>query len=167
MQAQEITHQPCPHQDCESSNAFSYNPDKMLGFCHSCDKSYPSKGMSLKSWAKDTYPLKDTRQMLDRTPVEVEGTGDYVDYRGVRRDTMEWYGVKTFGNNQVYTYPSGSRKVRNIKDKAFKTDKGFKTDELFGMDKFNSGSSRSVVVCEGELDTLSAFQMLDKKYPCV
>ena len=167
MQAQEITHQPCPHQDCESSNAFAYNSDKMLGYCHSCDRSYPSKGMSLKSWAKDTYPLKDTGNMTQREPVEIEGTGDFTEYRGVRRDTMEWYGVKTFGINQVYTYPSGSRKIRNIKDKAFKTDKGFKTDELFGMDKFNSGSSRSVVVCEGELDALSAFQMLDKKYPCV
>ena len=31
------------------------------------------------------------------------------------------------------------------------------------MDKFNAGSARLVVVTEGEVDTLSAFQMLDHK----
>ena len=69
----EVTHQPCPHSDCDSSNAFAYNSVKMLGFCHSCDRSYPIKGMSLKSWAQDTYPLKDTRNMTPSAPVEIEG----------------------------------------------------------------------------------------------
>ena len=61
---------------------------------------------------------------------------------------------------------SGGRKMRTM-PKDFRTEAGFKSDELFGMDKFNAGSARLVVVTEGEVDTLSAFQMLDHKYPCV
>jgi twinkle protein len=126
--------------------------------------------MKLKAWAKEKYPLQElkTKEITHTIQTtEIEGLGSYEDYRGVRKDIMEWYGVQTFGFNQVYKYPSGFRKIRNTKEKQFKTDKGFKTDELFGMDKFNAGSSRSVVICEGELDAMSAFQMLDKKYPCV
>ena len=164
----ENSHQRCPHSDCVSSNAFAYNAEKMTGYCHSCGKSYPIKGMSLKPWAREEYPLKELNNNTNTsTPVEVEGTGQFVEHRGVRTDIMEWFGVKTFGINQVYVYPSGFRKARDIKEKGFKTDKGFRTDELFGMDKFNAGSARSVVLCEGELDAMSAFQMLDKKYPCV
>jgi twinkle protein len=165
MIAKEITHKPCPHVECDSSDAFAFNSEKKTGFCHSCERTYPMKGMNLKSWVKDEYPLEEITRTLKTT--EIEGLGDYVTYRGVRKDVMEFFGVQTFGFNQVYKYPSGFRKVRNTKEKSFKTDKGFKTDELFGMDKFNAGSSRSVVVCEGELDAMSAFQMLDKKYPCV
>ena len=167
--AREVTHQPCPHADCDSSDAFAYNTEKMTGYCHSCDRGYPSKGMSLKPWAKETYPLQELKQVSVQTikTTEIEGLGDYEAYRGVRKDVMEFYDVQTFGFNQVYKYPSGFRKVRNTKEKGFKTVKGFKTDELFGMDKFNAGSARSIVICEGELDAMSAFQMLDKKYPCV
>jgi len=93
-------------------------------------------------------------------------------HRGVREDTMNFYGVKTMVSEsgelkkQVYVYPSGGCKVRTL-PKSFHTADGFRGDELFGMDKFNAGSSRVVVLTEGEVDALSAFQMLEKKYPVV
>jgi replicative DNA helicase len=43
----------------------------------------------------------------------------------------------------------------------------FKSDELFGMDKFNAGCAKAVVITEGELDAMSAYQMLGDKVPCV
>ena len=41
---------------------------------------------------------------------------------------------------------------------------GFKGDELFGMNLFPAGCSRIVTITEGELDALSAAQMLGKQY---
>ena len=35
-------HQPCPFEDCGSSDAFNWNEDG-YGFCHSCGEAYPSK----------------------------------------------------------------------------------------------------------------------------
>lgn len=46
MIVKEITHKPCPHVECDSSDAFAFNVEKKTGFCHSCERTYPMKGMS-------------------------------------------------------------------------------------------------------------------------
>jgi twinkle protein len=170
----EITHQPCPFKDCGSSDAFSYNTQKMTGFCFACDRGYPRSGMKLTEWARDTYPLQEREgQAMSVVPTPTELlTAETRPYRGIREDTMNFFGVQTLvgqdgeAKKQAYIYPSGGRKIRTM-PKAFHTEAGFRGDELFGMGKFNAGSSRVVVVTEGEVDTLSAFQMLEKKYPVV
>jgi twinkle protein len=65
-----------------------------------------------------------------------------------------------------YIYPNGKIKYR-IFPKSFVTEPGFKTDSLWGMNYFNSGCAKAVTICEGELDAMSAFQMLGSKYPVV
>jgi hypothetical protein len=58
------THLPCPYGSCGSSDAFSWNPSKGIGMCHSCNTGYPTKGMNLLQvfdWAKEDYPLKDNK----------------------------------------------------------------------------------------------------------
>jgi KaiC/GvpD/RAD55 family RecA-like ATPase len=78
---------------------------------------------------------------------------------------MEFYGVKTYGEDrQEYPYPSGGIKVRKF-PKEFYAKNGFRGQELFGMNLFPAGSSKMVTVVEGELDAMSAFQMLsDNRY---
>lgn len=89
--------------------------------------------------------------------------GRYVDMRGITKNVMEFYGVKTVldsnGNpsSQSYVYPSGGIKTRYW-PKSFSTSG--KMDELFGMNLWSSGASKKVTVVEGELDALSAYQML-------
>jgi twinkle protein len=39
--------------------------------------------------------------------------------------------------------------------------------QLFGQDKFPAGSAKAITITEGELDALSAFQMLGSKWPVV
>jgi len=53
-----IGEQPCPHLDCGSSDAFSWEPSKGCGKCFSCDQGYPLKGMTVFDWAVTRYPLK-------------------------------------------------------------------------------------------------------------
>lgn len=152
----EVTHQPC--DSCGSSDAFSYNTEKGVGYCHSCGYSKKVSGKSNE--------VKQERKS------NVNGlTAKHLDMRGLTRTTMEAYNVLTYVNSngepveQHYPYPEG-HKVRFF-PKSFKASAGFKSDQLFGMDKFPSGSAKAITITEGEVDALSAFQMLGSKYPAV
>ena len=174
----EVTHQPCPFTDCSSSDAFCYNTDKMTGHCKSCNKGWTRtnrKKYDHFDWADDHYPLKDSRDFVpkaieeelpvfDDTVVRPQG-GNYVGCRGITATTMEFYNVKTYGEErQEYPYPSGGLKVRKF-PKEFFAKNGFRGQELFGMNLFPAGSSKMVTVTEGELDAMSAHQMLsDGRY---
>lgn len=163
----EVIHQPCPYPICGSSNAFSYNSVKMVGHCHSCDEHYPSNRVTY-NWAKEKYPTKPYKRGIQQDMADKE---EFMDYRGITSNTYKFYNCLTQFDgdtpvSQSYLYPSGKRKIRSL-PKTFLTDPGFRTDELFGMNLFNGGSSMAVTICEGELDCMSAFQMLGSKYPCV
>ncbi len=77
---------------------------------------------------------------------------------------MRDYNVLTYDDRQEYVYPSGGIKVRNLEEKAFYAKNGFKGDELFGMNLYPAGCSKMVTITEGELDALSAAQMLKSQY---
>ena len=74
------------------------------------------------------------------------------------------YNVLTYDDRQEYIYPSGGIKVRKLDEKAFYAKDGFKGDELFGMNLYPAGCSKMVTITEGELDALSASQMLKSQY---
>lgn len=164
----EITHKPCPFVACGSSDAFDYNSDKMTGHCKSCNRGYPSREDKFE-WADEEYPTKGftPKAIEEELPVfddtncngVVESEGRYVASRGITTGSMEFYGVKTYGDRQEYPYPSGGIKVRKM-PKEFYAKNGFRGQELFGMNLFPAGSSKMVTVVEGELDAMSAFQML-------
>ena len=109
-------------------------------------------------------------QRSEQSSLEEFLTPVYRSMRSISEDTMRFYDVKTMVNadgesvKQAYVYPSGGRKVRTL-PKSFRAEAGLKGDELFGMDKFNAGSAKAVVITEGELDAMSAFQMLGGKTP--
>jgi len=99
------------------------------------------------------------------TPKAISGVaGKYVAMRGITQKTMEDFGVLTYGDQQEYVYPSGGKKVRTLAEKKFFAKDGFKGDELFGMNMFTAGCSKKVTITEGELDALSAAQMLKSSY---
>tara|TARA_R110000764_G_scaffold103481_2_gene189116 strand:+ start:567 stop:2144 length:1578 start_codon:yes stop_codon:yes gene_type:complete len=167
----EITHKACPN--CSSSDAFAYNTVKMVGVCYSCGSSYPKKGKTYSQDILDTYPLDNNNNSSEPFVVEVASSNRNLKYcgiRGIADDVMEFYDVKTLmdANNkplqQEYIYPSGSKKIRKL-PKTF-TATG-RMDELFGMNLFVAGSSKFVTITEGELDALSAWQMIGRgsRYP--
>ena len=174
MSEGEVGHQPCPYEHCQSSDAFSFNYDKGTGYCHSCSTSYPKKHMpKVFDWAKEKYPLRGNKSetMLKVVESVEEGSWEYRGHRKVTSATMTFYGVKSFVVDDLpikhtYVYPDGSSKTR-VFPKDFSTANSFKSDKLFGMDKFPAGSAKAITITEGELDALSAFQMLGSKYPVV
>ncbi len=78
---------------------------------------------------------------------------------------MEFYDVRSYRDangeltKQEYIYPSGGKKIR-VMPKTFSAQ-GLSQDELFGMNLFPAGSASIVTITEGELDALSAHQMLN------
>jgi len=94
--------------------------------------------------------------------------------RGVEPNTMRKYRVSILVDNQdvprfmVYPYGDKAKKYRNLVDKDFFSS-GLMSEapSLFGLDSFTKGQSREVLITEGELDALSAYQMLDGTIPCV
>lgn len=180
-----LSRRPCPYVSCGSSDAFSYSPEKMVGKCHSCSKGYPSRE-EMFDWAEEEYPTAyginqmttiptvNSRVQIMSTPTAVPQpflTPVFRASRDIWQSTMEFYGVKTYVNSdgesvkQEYRYAGGGVKTR-ILPKTFRVD-NFKADELFGSDLFNAGCAKAVTITEGELDALSAYQMLGSKYPVV
>lgn len=166
----DISGQPCPNPACNSSDAFSYNTEKQVGLCFSCGSSYPKKGVKYSSEALERYPLGDHTQEEDFTP-PAASQGVYASLRGITEGTMEHYGVKTVLNpsgepqSQTYVYPSGATKTR-LFPKDFRAAGSM--DCLFGMNLFTAGTSKMVTITEGEVDAMSAWQMLggaSSRYP--
>ena len=172
----------CPdHQiNTGGSDSYNFNSEKGVGSCLSCglatwtddkgrlwgrktkgSKPYLIEGeghlKAPSSKQEDAFSdtFNEEYEVLDNTEQE----GSYIAMRGITEDTMEMFGVVTYGDTQEYTYPTGGIKVRKL-PKDFHAKNGFKGDELFGMNLFPAGCSKVVVCTEGELDALSAWQML-------
>jgi len=164
----EAIHLPCVDtEECGSSDAYSWNNTKNQGYCHSCElKTWLHKD---KLWAKrgsgKAYQLgtdDNTVVVEDFVPKGIKEPvtgGTFVGMRGITSSTMEKFNVKTDGDKQHYVYPSGGVKTRYLKEKGFSAS-NLKSDELFGMNLFPVNSSKIVTITEGEIDSMSAWQML-------
>lgn len=95
-------------------------------------------------------------------------TYEHIPWRGISKETMRFYGVKTKIDAEGqplavgFKYPNGAYKVRQFAEKGFHwTDSGDPSKAgLFGIDKFPDGSHKTITITEGELDALSLYQVL-------
>jgi len=103
-------------------------------------------------------------------------TYEYLPWRGVTNESFRVYGALTKVDPEGrpisigYRYPSGNTQVRLLDSKDFYwvvPDKTIPVTGLFGRDKFAAGSHDSIVVTEGALDAISAYQALGTRVPCV
>jgi hypothetical protein len=94
----------------------------------------------------------------------------YTAVRGVKPATLEFFGAKDLKEGervvgQMYPYPKGY-KMRIHEGKRFSTTPGIDLT-LWGMHCFDAGSASELLITEGELDAMSAYQMLNMKTPCI
>ena len=100
----------------------------------------------------------------------VSVSNTYTAVRGVKPATLEFFGAKDLKEGervvgQMYPYPKGY-KMRIHEGKRFSTTPGIDLT-LWGMHCFDAGSSSELLITEGELDAMSAYQMLNMKTPCI
>ena len=68
-----LVHQPCPYEECGSSDAFSWEQDDQVGHCHSCSRSYPMTGMNqlkIFDWVASDYPLKQRKENVMQREID-------------------------------------------------------------------------------------------------
>jgi twinkle protein len=136
---------PCPN--CPSSDAYHLYDDGH-GYCFSCKKT-----TFIKETDKGSF------------------TYEYLPYRGLKKETLEFYKVLTRINLEgkpvavVYPYTNAA-KVRHF-PKVFYSIGDMKNADLCGWDKFSAASARAITITEGEDDMLAAYEMLGSKYPVV
>lgn len=137
-------HVPC--EDCGSSDAKVEYADGHT-HCFSCNKTH--------------FPKKD---LMTEPSTEVF-TYEYLDYRGISKNTFKFYDSKTKIDSTGkpieigFKYPNGSYKIRTL-PKEHRTVGDISKAGLFGRDKFTAGSHKYVTITEGELDALSLYEVL-------
>ncbi len=169
------THVPCTN--CGSSDARSINEDGS-SYCFSCATFFPEDaGTNLNFERGDMQTAEDfnNEQKLTDLNYHAGSIGSITD-RGISSDTCKKYGVKVTYNSggliQKHIYPyydeTGqmlATKTRYVKTKDFSIVGSTSNSGLFGQQLFNGG--KFVTITEGEIDSMSVYQMLGSKYPCV
>jgi len=154
-------HLPCPL--CSSSDAVSVNADNSA-YCFSCQeyiKEYDMQTQTTTS-SNNEYEVKD--YMKESNYAEI------VD-RGIAESTCKKFGVTVkmdnMGTITNHYYPyhdtQGAKiatKTRYTKLKEFSIQGNTKNSGLFGQHLFSK--NKYVIITEGELDALSAYQMMLK-----
>jgi twinkle protein len=164
MSSSFIQHIPC--ESCGSSNGAAIYDD---GHTH-CFVCGLTQGESSREYS---YRGREemNRQQAMKAPMEIKGEIKSIPERGITRSTCAKYEVRQDENSHYYPYTNGAgavvaSKVRGVADKSFSIRGDFKSAQLFGQSLFASGG-KAVTICEGELDTLAAFQMQGSLYPTV
>ena len=150
------THLPCPHEGCGSSDAYTIY-DNGQTHCFSCGThTWPDED------EKESRNKMTLEQILDLPIMELTD-------RGIHQDVCKLYGVRvevseTNREPTVHYYPYykdgqfvGAKK-RIVEGKMFSTVGDMKNAELFGQHL--CGGDRFLIITEGEIDALSAKQML-------
>lgn len=160
-------HGECPFVGCETTTAFSWNDDG-AGNCKVCHGVYPSKGMKLKDWAKERYPLKEK---IDVRSLPVTGV-TYEGIRGIDPDVCKKYGIQLHTSADGKPVRYAFKHVDNVKYRGYDEkvfwikEKGKPFEDLFGPEA-NAGTSKRIYITEGEFDAASLYQILGKTYPVV
>jgi twinkle protein len=160
------THQPCP--DCGSSDALAYYDWGTK--CFSCDEAKPYKNGNQMQHTPAPKKIVNMNQQAKNFIVS-----DIPD-RKITLDTCKRYGVSVVKDGNMVTehmykyYDKDSNhigtKFRRTSDKQFWSEGNLSDAGLFGQNIFGQ-AGKFITVCEGELDAMSAYQLLGSKWPVV
>ena len=169
---------PCPK--CDSSDANHHYNDGHT-FCFSCKTYQHPKEVTTMA---TRLPIQQTVAAMAATPptplTELTSSkmAEYNDIadRKILRDTAKKYGTLTkkkgsMTTHHVYQYydTNGNHicnKVRDTANKKFWSEGQMTSAGLFGQNVFTQ-KGKFVTVCEGEVDAMSAYQMMGSKWPVV
>jgi hypothetical protein len=162
----EITHKPCPLPDCNSSDAFCYNNDTGMFWCHSCGGNSKGTGKCFDGVTIEPFTFNNTQREQEGISLEPY----YKEHRGIQKTIMEKYGAYFTDNNGAetvhFTYPEATKHKNQAipkKDKGHILTSGT-MDKFYGQDDYAGGLI--LTITEGEEDRLSVIQMMGD-YPTV
>lgn len=145
---------------CGSSDARAVYSDGH-SYCFACNAE--------DAW-QDTAATGVQRQQqfenVQRQQPQEKKVIDLLETRKLTKETCSHYGVECLENGDVI-FPYKKAKKYRTPEKEFNWSGYSKNVGLFGQDKFPIGSSKTIIVTEGEYDALAAFQMLAGTVTCV
>ncbi len=160
---------PCPK--CNGSDPVARNKDGSAK-CFSCGEFFPDYE---KAGGQEGSTITRIEDHKNKMPVSSNGTFQDIPDRNIKKQTAIKYGVKiTDKGEQVYPYYCGNQLVatktryKNADglSKSFNVTGSFSDTGLFGEQLFSKGG-KYITLVEGELDALSAYEMLGSKWACV
>lgn len=162
-------HLPC--SDCNSSDALCVYENGT--WCFSCNTFIRCEGQALLE------SVQDRKEELEDSNVETiftKGSFGAIKDRNITKDTAKFYNVSCVVEGDVvkkhiYPYYLGNKKVaqkvRTVANKEFICEGTLRHSNLFGQQLFPASKKPYILVTEGELDALAAYQMTGGIYPCV
>lgn len=160
-----------PCDDCGSSDALAINTDGW-STCFSCDVRKPPQGNRPLTFRKEARHIQTpdlSRYVQQWASAQPQSIPD----RCISAAAVKHYGVVVQGDGtHLYPYfkedhhePAGF-KIRGP-NKAFRAVGDTKDTGLFGQHKYGNHQRNRIVVTEGELDAMAAWQILQGKVPVV
>ncbi len=149
----------------------------------SCDKCGSSDANALyedgSQWCFScetyTHPDKERNSVvIQQQPKQTQmlsiGITEALSDRSINQDTCRTYGVTIQNNKQIYPYydQAGKHIANKVRhpDKNFHSEGQLQPAGLFGQQLFQQ-SGKYITITEGEIDAMSAYEMLGSRWPCV
>ena len=164
--AQWISRTKCP--SCGSSKGYNIHADGHA-FCFSCKTSFKGE-KDFKMQSENVVSITEKREL------SWTGVVSSIPDRRIDEDVVKRYDSLVKKNNglithHIYKYYNidGSHtasKIRQVEGKKIWSEGSMGDALLFGQNLFKSGG-KIITVTEGELDAMSVYQMMGKKYPAV
>ena len=159
-------HLPC--EDCGSSDALSQYDDGST-YCFSCSTYRHNKTKEVR-YMDEVKEVKEIK--VNAGSIPADGIPD----RRLTSDTCKKFGVKVIvksGGIAQHIYPYYNKKgelcaqkIRTVEGKQFHCLGNMRQATLFGQNIFPA-KGRHIILCEGEVDCMSIYQMQGSKYPVV
>ena len=160
----------CP--DCSSSDAYTTYHVDGHSYCFSCETFTPYSG---------EYKEMETQKVVEiinnsSSTLKSSGIIDAISERRIAKETARVYNTQIkktgsmtthhiyqyFDNNNVHV----ANKIREVQSKKFWSEGNLAGSGLFGQNIFGK-AGKYITVCEGEIDAMSAYEMLGSKWPVV
>ena len=160
-----VDRMPCPK--CNSSDANVLYEDGH-SYCYSCKTRFTNSDEKQSRVVPMTTETSST--------LKTSGSFGAIHDRKISKDTAKKYSTQiqqtgTTISHHIYRYFDGdgnhiANKVREVQGKKFWSEGNLSSAGLFGQNVFNQGG-KFITVCEGEIDAMSAYELLGSKWPVV
>ena len=160
-----VDRMPCPK--CNSSDANVLYEDGH-SYCYSCKTRFTNSDEKQSRVVPMTTETSST--------LKTSGSFGAIHDRKISKDTAKKYSTQiqqtgTTISHHIYRYFDGdgnhiANKVREVQGKKFWSEGKLSSAGLFGQNVFNQGG-KFITVCEGEIDAMSAYELLGSKWPVV
>lgn len=152
---------------CGSSDG-NVHYDDGHAYCFVCEKFTPSPNQEGHTPMQNTVVNLPTAQA---TATLSQGQFSAIPDRSISLEAAKTYGVTQTDGKHIYPYYDingnhVANKVRHVANKQFNAEGVMPHATLFGQQLFGR-AGKFITICEGELDALSAYQMMGSKWPAV